>query len=213
MVTDSKVLCAVLIVFAAALCLAQAATAADNSEITFYAGGFLGNSFVHETTFLQPIDAVYDNNFTGGFRWAYFLTSRFAAEGGLGFTPASIRSGGFVRSVDTYVFQANGLYHLWNGPVIPFVTGGVAAIHFSMHNHHDHNDFGGMHGDNFFNEDFGPSETDFAWSAGGGVKIPFRHNAAFRFDGRYYWAKPKFADQKYESFAEISGGVSFLFEM
>ncbi len=189
-----------------------------NSEITFYAGGFLGGSFVkapNTTNIFPQVNGVFDDNFTGGFRLAYYITPRFALEGGLGFTPASISvaatnpNGGLYSrafvSVDTYNFQANAVAHLLgHGPVIPFVTGGVAAVHFS---------FGDYHYDLEHDYRFtSPSETDFAWDAGGGVKIPIHYkDAAIRVDGRYYWTRPDFADNKTRGFTEVSGGLSILF--
>jgi len=82
--------------------------------------------------------------------------------------------------------------------VIPYVTAGVAAVHFD-----------------FNTASFGfltPSETDFAWNAGAGLKIPVRKNTALRFDGRVYWMKPEFALEDTTRFEEFSGGVSILFD-
>ena len=181
---------------------------AENSEITLYVGGFVGESFISRPAPLFPdVEAVFNDDFTAGFRYAYFFNSRIAGEVGAGFTPSSILTKGSVSGgtsvssvvgVDTYILHANLIAHLAHGRVIPFVTGGVGAVHFG-----------------FETAQFGfltPSETDFAWNAGGGVKIPIRENTALRFDGRAYWMNPDFALEETTRFEEISGGISILFD-
>lgn len=181
----------------------------ESSEITFFAGGFLGDSFVNVPSPLFPrVEAVFDDEFTGGIRYAYFFTDHFAVEVGGGFTPTSILAQGnfdggvtnasSVFAVDTYVLHANLLAHLYRGPVIPFVTGGVGAVHFRFDTHR----FGFV----------SPSETDFAWNAGAGLKIPIRRTTALRSDVRYFWTNPEFSTQGTSRFLEISGGVSILFD-
>ena len=182
---------------------------AQSSEITLYAGGFLGDSFILTPPVLSgPVETTLDDDFTIGVRYAYFFHSQLAMEFGAGFTPANIVVSGNAGSgstnvnssidVNTYVIQANLTAHLIRtGPVIPYVTGGVGAVHF---------DYGV--------DPFGfltPSETDFAPNAGGGLKIPFRKNTALRFDSRVYWANSEFAQNK-RRFVEITGGVSVLFD-
>ncbi len=190
------------------LSLASSALA-QSSEITFYAGGFLGESFIIKPPALfDEVEAVFDDDFTGGIRYAYFLNSHIALEAGAGFTPSSILARGSfsggdtnvstVVHVDTYVLHANVVAHLVRGPVIPFVTAGVGAVHFSF----DTADRGFLT----------PSETDFAWNAGAGLKIPIRPNTALRFEGRFYWMKPEFSVEDTSRFAEISGGLSILFD-
>jgi opacity protein-like surface antigen len=181
---------------------------AENSEITFFAGGFLGDNFVYNPPqLLNEINASLGDNFLGGFRLAYFLNSHFAVEGGLGFTPGSVLAaanfdggvtGASIVDVDTYVFNANIIAHLLNGPVIPFLTAGVAAVHFSF----DTPTLPGV---------FITSETDAAFNAGGGVKVPVKGNTALRFDGRYYWINPQFSFEEDPRFVEVSGGVAILF--
>jgi opacity protein-like surface antigen len=191
------------------LCL-PALTQAQSSEITVYVGGFLGDSFIAEPPVLfgDPAETtVFNDKVTVGFRYAYFVNSHFAVEGGVGFTPASIASslrvnGGSnfnsIIAVDTYVFQANVLAHLFRGPVIPYVTGGVGAVDF----HFRRNQF-----------DFIiPSETDFAWNAGGGIKIPIGKVTALRGDGRVYWMNPQFSSEGWIHFVEVTGGISILFD-
>ncbi len=197
----------VILSFLAAILLAGSVSA-QSSEITFYAGGFLGESFIIKPPALfEEVDAVFDDDFTGGFRYAYFLNSHIALEAGAGFTPSSILakgsfSGGTnasaIVNVDTYVLHANVVAHLFRGPVIPFVTGGVGAVHFAF----DTSNRGFLT----------PSETDFAWNAGGGLKIPIRPDTALRFEGRFYWMKPEFSVEDTSRFVEISGGLSILFD-
>lgn len=192
------------------LILVPIAARAQSSEITFYAGGFTGDDFISQPQVLfgDPVNTtVFDNNVTGGFRYAYFFNSYFALEGGVGFTPASIASSAFINGgstfrsvvdVNTYVFQGNVLAHLFRGPVIPYVTGGVAAVHFDFRP----NEF-------VF---FTPSETDFALNAGGGFKIPVNQTTAIRADGRVFWMDPQFSAEGTIHFVEITGGVSILFD-
>src|SRR5437016_775695 len=106
-----KVVCFFSLVLA--LGLAGKAAAAEKSEITFYAGGFLGDSFILRTPVLfQRVDAVLDDRFTGGARYAYFFNPYVAAEGGIGFTPSKIvgqttfdgTTQTNIIHVDTYVF-------------------------------------------------------------------------------------------------------------
>lgn len=181
---------------------------AQSSEITLYVGGFVGDSFISKPPALfQPVDTVFNDDVTGGFRYAYFFNRNFAVEGGVGFTPSSILKeasyydgrtvASAVVGVDTYVFQANMTAHLLKGPVIPYVTAGIGAVHF---------DFA-------LDEDYAtPSETDFAWNAGAGVKIPIRPNTAIRADGRVFWMNPEFALEETARFIEITGGISILFD-
>lgn len=193
--------------FLATILLAGSASA-QSSEITFYAGGFLGESFIIKPPALfEEVEAVFDDDFTGGIRYAYFLNSHIALEAGAGFTPSSILakgsfSGGTnaaaIVNVDTYVLHANVVAHLFRGPVIPFVTAGVGAVHFAFQ----------TAGSGFLT----PSETDFAWNAGGGFKIPIRPSTALRFEGRFYWMKPEFSVDDTSRFVEISGGLSILFD-
>lgn len=193
---------------------------AENSEITFYVGGLVGDKFqVFAPALFQNVDAKFDDKFTGGFRMAYFFNSHFAAEGGIGFSPSTVitaasYSGGQTQAgaligIDTYVLHANLVAHLANGPVIPYVTGGVGAIHFGIQTdqYHDHD-----HGHYGYYDIPTPSETDFAWNAGGGVKIPFRKTVAFRFDGRVYFVNPQFSVDGHTTFKEITGGLSFRFD-
>jgi opacity protein-like surface antigen len=199
----------VAILLSCPVLLPAAPAQAQNSEITFYVGGLLGDSVVVAPLPLIPqVESVYDDNVTGGFRYAYFFHPRFAAEFGFGFTPSSIStstccSSSTVLDVNTYIFQANLLAHLYNGPLIPYVTAGVAGVNF---NFEDRQNTGSTVG-------VPPSETDFSWDAGGGVKIPFRKNMAFRFDGRSYWMRADFTDNKTRRFTEITGGLSILFDL
>lgn len=193
------------------LLAALPATAEDgqyyNSEINFFAGGFLGDSIIVTTgnPLFNQVDGVFDNDFIGGARLTYFFNPYFGIEGGVGFTPASILAstninGGTdfasVINVDTYIFNANLVAQMSHGPVIPFVTGGVAAVHF-----------------NFNTSEFGtltPSETDLALNLGGGVKIPVKDDVMLRAEARYYWANSDFTQDKI-TFTEVSGGVSIRF--
>jgi opacity protein-like surface antigen len=194
------------------LCLAQDYEPIQyNADVTFYAGGFLGDDFILQDSPLFIPDnfgATMGDDFIGGFRLAYNLNRHFAVEGSMGFTPASIASvaqvnGGFTGfstiRVDTYVFSADMLTNLVpEGPVRPFVTGGVSAVHFTFRD-----------SPAFFT--LNPSETDFAFNAGGGVRVRFRHDMSFRFDGRYYWLNPEFSTEDNLHFVELSGGVSVDF--
>jgi opacity protein-like surface antigen len=194
------------------LCLAQDDSPIDyNADVTFYAGGFLGDDFIFQNSRLfvdNTFGATLGDDFIGGFRLAYNLNRHFAVEGSMGFTPASIASaaqvdGGFTGfttiRVDTYVFSANMLTNLIpEGPIRPFVTGGVSAVHFTFRD-----------SPIFFT--LNPSETDFAFNAGGGLRFRFRHDMSFRFDGRYYWLDPEFSTEDDPHFVEVSGGVSVDF--
>ncbi len=183
---------------------------AQSSEITVYAGGFLGDSFISEPDILlgEPVETtVFDDDVTVGFRYAYFFNSYFALEGGVGFTPASVVASGqgnggtVVRTtigVNTYIFQGNLLVHLFKGPVIPYVTGGAAGVHFDF----QRNQF----------EFVTVSETDFALNAGGGIKVPVGKTTAIRGDARVYWMDPSFSAEGTIHFVEVSGGVSILFD-
>jgi opacity protein-like surface antigen len=194
------------------LCLAQDEEPRHyNADVTFYAGGFLGDDFILQNSRLFVPDnfgATLGDDFIGGFRLAYNLNRHFAVEGSMGFTPASIASaaqvnGGFngfaTIRVDTYVFSADMLTNIIpEGPVRPFVTGGVSAVHFDFRD-----------SPAFFT--LNPSETDFAFNAGGGVRFRFRQDMSFRFDGRYYWLNPEFSKDDSPHFVELSGGVSVDF--
>ncbi|HSP07297.1 MAG TPA: outer membrane beta-barrel protein [Acidobacteriota bacterium] len=178
-----------------------------NAEIHFFAGGFLGNSVIVTTgnPLFNEVDGVFDNDFIGGARLTYFFNPVFGIEGGIGFTPASILASSNINggtqfasviNVDTYIFNANLVAQMPRGPVQPFATGGVAAIHFR-----------------FNTTDFGPqtpSETDLAINLGGGLKIPVKEDVMLRAEGRYYWANSDFTKDKV-TFTEVSGGVAIRF--
>ncbi len=182
---------------------------AHSSEITLYAGGFLGDSFViRPPTLFDEVEAVLDDDVTVGIRYAYYFHPRFALEGGLGFTPATIVSRGSVSGgtsvaaifdVDTYVMHANLLFRMAQGPVVPYLTAGVGAVHFDINTA----SFGFLT----------PSETDFAVNAGGGLKLRIRGETTYlRIDGRVYWLDPEFSEEDTATFGEITGGVSILFD-
>lgn|GEM_PF-3405671 len=187
---------------------AFAQSQSESSEITLYAGGFLGSSFIIKPApFFTEVKAVFDDDVTVGFRYAYYFHPHLALEGGIGFTPASILtsasvSGGTTTNtifkVDTYVVQGNVLYRFTQGPVVPYVTGGVGAVHFNINTA----SYGFLT----------PSETDFALNAGGGVKFRLKDEYFFRVDGRVYWLKPEFSQNDTTTFGEITGGLSILFD-
>ncbi len=143
------------------------------------------------------------------FAWRIISIRYFALEGSLGFTPARIVSAGQVDGgsssfsiveVDTYVFSANLLTNLVRkGPVRPFLTGGVSTVHFSFQ-------------DSPFYFGLTPSETDFAFNAGGGLRVPFREKMSVRLDAKYYWLNPEFSKEDNPRFLELSGGVSVDFD-
>ena len=137
-------------------------------EITFYAGGFLGDSFIIQPAPLfEEVEAVFDDEFTVGFRYAYFFHPNVGFEGGIGFTPSSILARGFaggggtnvraIFDVNTYVMHANIVFSMSQATVVPYVTAGVGGVHFDINTAR----FGFLT----------PSETDFAFNAGGGVKF------------------------------------------
>lgn len=187
--------------------LASAQEVQNNSEIHFFAGGFLGDSIIVTTgnPLFNQVDGVFDDDFIGGARLTYFFSPVIGVEGGIGFTPASILASSNINggtdfssviNVDTYIFNANVVAQLAHGPVRPFVTGGVAAVHF----HFDTREFGTLT----------PSETDLAVNVGGGVKFQVKEDIMLRADGRYYWANSDFT-QDTVKFTEISGGLSIGF--
>src|SRR4029079_9153323 len=114
----------------------------ETSEITLYVGGFLGDSFiVQPEPLISQVKAVLDDEVTVGFRYAYYFHKNLGLEGGIGFTPASLVTSAFVSGgtnvssvidIDTYVMQANLLYRFTNGSLVPYVTAGVGAVHFSI---------------------------------------------------------------------------------
>ena len=206
---STKCSAGILPAFLLLVCLSPALTHAQSSEITLYAGGFLGDTFISTPPVLTgPVVGTFDDQVTVGFRYAYFFVPQLAAEFGVGFTPTNVvtvsrTSGGTdVRSVidvDTYVVHGNLTAHLVRGGhVIPYVTGGVGAVHFG----YSIDPYGFLT----------PSETDFALNAGGGVKFPIRKTTALRFDSRVYWVDSEFAPQETSTFVEITGGVSILFD-
>ncbi len=181
---------------------------AQSSEITLYAGGFLGDSFIIKPAPLfDEVKAVFDDDVTVGFRYGYYFHPNVALEGGIGFTPSSILSTGNVSGgtnvstifdVDTYVMHANVVYRLTQASVVPYVTAGIGAVHFDINTAR----FGFLT----------PSETDFAFNAGGGVKFRLHEEYFFRIDGRVYWMDPEFSEDDTATFAEITGGISVLFD-
>lgn len=178
-----------------------------NAEIHFFAGGFLGDSIIVTSgnPLFNRVDGVFDDNFIGGARLTYFFNPYLGMEGGVGFTPASLLASSNINGgtdfssvikVNTYIFNANLVAQLGHGPIRPFVTGGVAAIHFNF----DTTEFGTLTA----------SETDLALNLGGGVKIPVNETVMVRLDGRYYWANSDFAQDKVK-FTEVSGGIAVRF--
>ena len=192
------------------LFLAAAQAQAQSSEITIYAGGFLGDSFIiRPAPLFDEVEAVFDDDFTAGFRYGYYFHRNAALEIGVGFTPSSIlataSAGGgntnvsTIFDVNTYVMHANLVYRFTQGSVVPYVTGGVGAVHFDIKTAQ----FGFLT----------PSETDFALNAGGGVKFRLHEEYFFRLDGRVYRMNPEFSEEDETAvFTEITGGISVLFD-
>src|SRR5688572_585400 len=88
------------------------------SEITFYAGGFLGDSFIiRPSPIFDEVEAVFGDDLTVGFRYGYFFLPKLAVEIGVGFSPASVFASGnstgggtnvrTIFNIDTYVLHAN----------------------------------------------------------------------------------------------------------
>jgi opacity protein-like surface antigen len=189
-------------------CAAFAQSPDDRNEITLYIGGFLGPNFIIKPApLLDEVEAVFNDDVTLGFRYGYWFHTHLAVEGGIGFTPSSILakanvSGGTTAStifnVNTYVLQGNIVYRfIAIGSVIPYATAGVGAVHFNINTA----SFGFLT----------PSETDFAFNAGGGVKFRLHEEYFLRLDGRVYWLDPEFSEDDRTTFGEITGGVSVLF--
>ena len=180
----------------------------QNHEITIYAGGFLGDSFIIKPAPLfDEVEAVFDDEVTVGFRYGYWFLPHLALEGGVGFTPAAILATGNVNGgtnasaifdVDTYVMHGNLVYRFTQGAFVPYVTAGVGAVHFDINTVR----FGFLT----------PSETDFAFNAGGGIKFRLHNEYFFRADGRVYWLDPEFSEEDTSTFVEITGGISVLFD-
>lgn len=195
--------------FSLLLMLAAGTLWGQSSEITFYAGGFLGDSFIiRPAPLFDDVEAVFDDDFTAGFRYGYYFHPKFGLEIGVGFTPSSILATGntggggtnvsTIFDVDTYVMHANLVHRFTQSSVAPYVTAGVGAVHFDI---------------NTFRFGFlTPSETDFAFNAGGGVKFRLHEEYFFRLDGRGYWMNPEFSEEDRATFVEITGGVSILFD-
>ena len=188
----------------------QAQAQSQSSEITIYAGGFLGDSFIiSPAPLFDDVEAVFDDDFTAGFRYGYYFHPKFAFEIGVGFTPSSIlataNAGGgntnvsTIFDVNTYVMHANLLHCFTRGSVVPYVTAGVGAVHFDINTAQ----FGFLT----------PSETDFALNAGGGVKFRLHEEYFLRLDARVYRMNPEFSeDDETAVFTEITGGISVLFD-
>ena len=189
----------------ATACFAQE----EHSEITFYAGGFLGDSFivVGPAPLFEEVEAVFDDDFTVGFRYGYWFHPKLAMEFGVGFTPSTVLASGNVNGgsnvrtifdVNTYVLHANLVYRFTHGSFVPYVTAGVGGVHFNI---------------NTASRGFlTPSETDFAVNAGGGFKFRLHEDYFFRADGRVYRMDPEFSEDDSIVFGEITGGIAVLFE-
>jgi opacity protein-like surface antigen len=198
-----------LLVLGFLLMLIAGAASAQSSEITIYAGGFLGDSFIiRPAPLFDEVEAVFDDDFTAGFRYGYWFHPRLALEIGVGFTPSSVLARGnaggggtnvsTIFDVNTYVMHANLVYRFTQGSFVPYVTAGVGAVHFDI----DTARFGFLT----------PSETDFALNAGGGVKFRLHEEYFFRLDGRAYRMNPEFSEDDTATFVEITGGISVLFD-
>jgi opacity protein-like surface antigen len=191
------------------LMLAAGEVRAQSSEITIYAGGFLGDSFIiRPAPLFDDVEAVFDDDFTAGFRYGYYFHPNAGLEIGVGFTPSSILASGnagggstnvsTIFDVNTYVMHANLIYRFTHGSIVPYVTAGVGAVHFDINTAR----FGFLT----------PSETDFALNAGGGVKFRLHEEYFLRLDGRVYRMNPEFSEEDTATFGEITGGISVLFD-
>lgn len=198
-----------LLVLGFLLMLVAGSASAQSSEITIYAGGFLGDSFIiRPAPLFDDVEAVFDDDFTAGFRYGYYFHPKFALEIGVGFTPSSILASGnagggstdvsTIFDVNTYVMHANLVHRFTRGSFVPYVTAGVGAVHFDINTAR----FGFLT----------PSETDFALNAGGGIKFRLHEEYFFRLDGRVYRMNPEFSEDDTATFVEITGGISVLFD-
>lgn len=129
-----------------------------DSEGTFELGGQIG---------LMMFDASsgIENGLVAGARLGYFFTNDLEAE-------ALILTGSFdlddsvsEGDADVVMPALEATYHLSEGPLRPFVSGGLAVVSID-----------GRHGDD---------DTNLAFPLGGGVKYMLNDELAVRGDGRW----------------------------
>ena len=144
------------------------------SEFELFAGSHLGDSFTLRTDSGGDLQFDLDDSLLLGMRGAYFISDNMAMEVTMTGTQTETWEG---RDFDIYYFQGNLTYQFGHAAFTPFFTIGMGMALLD-HPTVDSN----WHWRQ-------ATDTEFAWNMGGGFKIYFTPNFAFRTDVRAYWTK------------------------
>jgi opacity protein-like surface antigen len=142
-------------------------------------------------------ETMIQDEFFVGFKYSYNYTPRIGAELGLALIPgASVEASdlGELFEMDVRLFHGNIVFHLVDGPFVPFVTAGIGFASFSS--------------DVIDDEQF-IDETDFAFNFGGGIKVFLTDTLLLRVDVRDYITTPE--DLETLNLIEFSGGIAYIF--
>jgi len=142
------------------------------SEFEFFAGSHLGDTFVvhRENNFEE--EKELNDSFLLGMRGSYFFEEHFAIEFTLAGTQSDTTDG---DNFDVYYYHGNLLFQFGEGAFSPFFTIGIGVTTLRYPKY------------DIYMEKHNISDTEFSWNWGGGFKIYFTDNFAFRTDLRAYF--------------------------
>lgn len=166
-----------VLAFLAVVLLALPSAAAfreGSSEFELFFGSHLGDSFTIETAGGSDLEMDLEDSVMMGLRGSYFFTDGFSLEMTMAGTRSETWEG---MDFDVYYFQGNATYQFGHGAFSPFFTVGMGMAML------DHPTV-----DSEWNWRQ-TTDTEFAWNMGGGFKIYFNPNFAFRTDVRAYWTQ------------------------
>lgn len=142
------------------------------SEFEIFAGTHLGDNFTLQTESGVDLEMDLEDSLLLGMRGSYFFTDGFSVEMTMSGTKSETWEG---QDFDIYYFQGNATYQFGGGGFSPFFTFGLGMALL---------DHPTVDSDWNWRQE---NDAEFAWNMGGGFKIYFTRDFAFRADVRAYW--------------------------
>ncbi len=126
--------------------------------------------------FFQEEENFVNNGIFGG-RFGFNFNEYIALEAAVGYCPTLTHQ--TQRKTDVLLPGLNLVFHMGKWPAVPFLTMGAGMRYFQINRQSE--------GEVTDEQNLQPKnpDTDFAWNAGGGVKILFISRLGLRIDARY----------------------------
>lgn len=145
-----------------------------SSEFELFAGAHLGDTFTLSTSEGNDLQMELDDSMMLGLRGSYFFFDNISMEVTIAGTQAQTWEG---QDFNIYYFQGNLTYQFGHAAFSPFFTIGMGM---AMLDHPT------VDSDWHWRQ---KTDSEFAWNMGGGFKIYFGQDFAFRTDVRAYWTR------------------------